>query len=177
MRRFALIPVVVLGLAAVGTSAAALAPEQVRAAGLDFWNVSADEADLRAAEDESRDLEADHERSRQRTTVVTRIVNELSEDRVHAADALEELAAVARSSPEWFATLRTHYQLMGFVTPTATDHEVLIKFLLVRVQARLNTAEHECDAALAPVISARRVRLEGELRHLPSASAQLLVTR
>jgi hypothetical protein len=177
MRRFALVPAVVLGLAVLGAGAALLAPKQVRAAGLDFWNVGTDEADLKAATLEARDLEADHDRSRRRGEVVAQLVTSLSEDRITATEALDELAALARCSPEWLSGLRFHYQALEFVSPSAPDQEVLIRFLHIRLETERLAAEDRGDTARAAVLAARLVRYDNEIQHLPSPAANPTAAR
>jgi hypothetical protein len=171
MQRMAVFPVVVLGLAALCAGAELVVPGTVRAAGLDFWNAGAAEADLRGALDEARALETVHEQARQRGEVVARIVADLGDDRLTLTEALEALAELARSAPDWFAKLRTHYQLVEVVSPAATDQEVLIQFLIVRLRTAIAGAQDLGDAARAAVLSARFTRLENEVRLLNGASA------
>jgi len=174
MRRFATAPSVFLTLVAVGTATALAAPERTRAAGLDFWNASDDEAQLRAEAHQRQDLELEHQQILERCAVGNEIARNLCDDRVSFSEALDAVAELADAFPDWFAKLKTHYRT-GIAFPAATaDNEVMARYLRVKIEQMLRSAEILGDAPRAAVLSSRLAHFDHEVgRHFPLPPADL----
>jgi hypothetical protein len=171
MHRFATVPAVLLCLATVGTAAALTAPEQTHAAGLDFWHANDEAAQLRAETEQRRDLEFEHEQLRHRNAAGQQIALSLCEDRIGAREALDAIAALAEISPDWFAQLRVHYRSSVWGTPAATDLEVKARYLRVKIEQMIRTAEISGDAPRVAFLSARLTRFDNEVRRSCFSSA------
>jgi hypothetical protein len=164
MRRFAIAPVVVLGLVGLCVGASLAAPEQARDAGLDFWNLGNEEVALKEATAAEKGLESDRERTMRRAAVGDQIATSLCEDRITFAEALESVAALVQACPDWFSQIRCLYTNSGSLPPTATDRELMIQYLRTRLKSQLLTAQNLGNKTRAAFVAARIARFDDEVR-------------
>lgn len=172
MRHFANMPSLLLSLAAVGTAAVLAAPDRTRAAGLDFWNVSDDEAQLRAEACQRQDLEFEHQQIRERSAIGNEIARKVCDDRISFDEAIRAVTELAETSPDWFVTLKAHYRTgVGFPAPT-TDDAVMARYLRVKIEQMLRSAEILGDRPRVTVLSSRLARFDQEIElHFPAPPA------
>ncbi|HEV3436802.1 MAG TPA: hypothetical protein VG122_05545 [Gemmata sp.] len=163
MRRPAIIPLVLICATVVFAGVTQATPEWSKAAGLDFWNLSREEAQLRAATTRREELNAQCERVLRRMEVAEHIAAALCEDRLTLSEAIEGITTLAGAAPEWFAQLRDSYHTHVVVSPTATDRDVVFRYLLLTIEMMRLSAELQGDTTRTIAISARLVQLEGEL--------------
>jgi hypothetical protein len=169
MRRFAVIPAVLVCVATVFVSASYAAPDWTRAAGLDFWNLGNEQANLRTAAERERDLDALTDTARRRGEVLDGLAADLCDGRATLAESVEAVLALAQTDPEWFAGVGDEYRQRGFVGLTATDRDVAAQYLFVRIEGMRWTAEQLGDVSRAAAVSARVAQLADELRSVAAA--------
>src|SRR5262245_32455480 len=162
MRRFATVLAVVLGVAALFGGVSQAAPEWTRTAGLDFWNLSAEREQFRASAEREEDLTARHETARRRGEVAEGIAASLCDGTRTLAEAVERVKALADADPEWFAELTYNYRAAGRVAPTATDRDVAICYLFIKIDGMQYAAEQVGDVSRAAFISDRLNQLHAE---------------
>jgi hypothetical protein len=126
------------------------APGWVRGAGLDWWNLPAQERQLRANGDRDRDLDAEREATARRMAVREALVADLIAGRSTLAGAVAEFRALDRGWADRPELLRWYY---SGVPDDEVEARHVIGYALRRVPGR---ADRE----------ALRRRLEGELREL-----------
>jgi hypothetical protein len=169
MRRFTTVPGYFLCSALVVAAVAGAAPRWTRSVGLDFWNVRTDEDRLRKATDERCEWDFQRERVLERCAVSEHIATGLCEDRITFAEALKSITALAQASPDWFAQLRYSYRSQGWVPPRATERDVMIRYLITRVESILSSAEQLGDSSRAAFLATRLARLTEEAQIHPPA--------
>jgi hypothetical protein len=164
MRRFAAVPAVVLGVAAAVAGASQAALEWTRNAGLDFWNLSAERAQLHATREREQDLDARYEAGRRRQEAAEGIAAALCDGTITLAEAIERARALATADPELFAQRAFGYRRAGHVGPNATERDITIRYLLIKIESMRWAAEQQGDPSRAACLSTRLAQLEEELR-------------
>ncbi|QJX00716.1 hypothetical protein [Frigoriglobus tundricola] len=172
MRHFANVPSLLLSLAAIGTAAVIAAPERTRAAGLDFWNVTDDEALLRAEASQRQDLEFEHEQIRERNAIGNEIARKFCDERSSFREALDAAADLAESSPEWFEKLKSHYRICLRFPEATSNGAVMARYLRVKIAQMLLSAEILGDRPRVAVLSSRLAHFDHEVAvRFPSTPA------
>ena len=111
--------------------AQAAAPEWVRGAGLDVWNVSKARDDFRASADESARLQEEAEGFRQSIEALDSITARLASEMISLDEATRESEPFLRDRPGFAATAAVHYK-------TATLHPSIARYLISRVERHLH---------------------------------------
>lgn len=140
------------------------APEWTKKAGLDFWNLDEEKNHFEAVQEEAQRLDAVSERLAVRLAVSERLASGLCEDRITLDEALDELRALGQDDPNWFAGLRSSYCLYGHLPQTATDRDVLARYLRGTIEGMQPVALQLGDFSRAAFICERLVRLDEEVR-------------
>ena len=140
MRRFVtvLVALFVVSLGVAGTAWAA--PRWTRTVGLDVWNLGAEKTSLERARAEHEEWEGACEQARRRLEVMEGIVADWADGRLALPETIDAVLAVVRSSPEWCDRARVVYQVDG-LPPTATDRDVVVWYLRVKLALMRNSAE------------------------------------
>lgn len=135
----------------------AFASGWAREVGLDFWNIGAAHAQLRAAEKEGVRVEAFRERTARQIEIGDQVTAELIEGQVSLAEAAQTLEVVNRDRPGW-------QEGLGQLHPEAADmRELTACYALDRVHLALRNTPSRL-----PEVSAR---LDAEYRVLTGRPA------
>jgi len=136
-------------------------------AGSDLWTFADEWTGFRSAETERRDLLSGLEQAQRRNAVSDDIAISLCENRITMHEAIRAIGAFAESSPDWLTRLRTVYHSHGSISPTATDHDVLVRYLRARIESLIRTAKVLGDPHRVAVLSARLARFDQEAHGPP----------
>jgi hypothetical protein len=115
---------------ALFVAAHAAAPEWSRAAGLDVWSLSAEDAMLRVEVDRRGDLEADHNLLRRRMAVADQLATQLVDGQLRLADAADEVVRVNRDRDSFFLVLSREHP--GAVT----ERRLAARYLIAKIEDR-----------------------------------------
>ncbi|QJW94037.1 hypothetical protein [Frigoriglobus tundricola] len=170
MHRFSTVPAALIGLTTIFAVGALAAPARTHAVGWDLWHFADEWTSFRDAETAAQDLDFGLEQARRREVVCDDIAISLCEDRITLDEAIKDIGAFADSSPDWIVQLRAVYSGRGDVAPTATDREVLARYLRARIKSLIGTAEAVGDTARATALSARLTRFDREAREHPGSA-------
>ena len=152
--------IVLTGLIATGFGfAAVMQSPPAWLAASDGGNWTAEEA-LCDSTDQRRDLDEEGEMIRQRTTLTEDIATRLCEGQLTLTEAIDAIEPLVRISPRWFRSVRLSYQSFSRVSPTATEREVIVVYLLHKIGQLADQARERGDMSRATAISARRAELE-----------------
>ena len=159
-------------LALVGTYSAlyAVAPNEFRQLGLDFWNHARMVAWARAEEARDRDLGAEMDLQRRRDAAFDQIASDVCERRLSVRDAIGELTAYAEGAPRWWAGVRNQYRFLG-IPLSATDREAATHLLRNRIESIRSCAERAGDGERAARATERLACLDDEARNWSSEEA------
>jgi len=127
----------------------AAAPDWSRAAGLDVWNYSSYEGDLRQSVAARDRLEAVQEQLDGQIAASAHVVGELIAGRIAFPAALDELEVINRDRLAFDGTMQARY-------PAATPRERMAHYVRSKIRAQLDGTPVLQDRVLA--------RLEAELR-------------
>lgn len=163
MRRFVTVLVGLLVVLVAVAGAAWAAPEWTRTVGLDFWNLGAEKSRLESELVENQEWETTSEQARRRGEVVDGIAAAWCDGRLTLPEAVEAVSAVVRTSPDWFDQSRFSYHPQG-LPPTATDRDVVIWYLRIKLETMRVSAEHAGDLSRAATITARVAQFDAEVR-------------
>jgi hypothetical protein len=168
MPRFTTVLVALIVVAVALVSIAKVAPEWSHTIGLDFWNSDADVPDMRSLAEAGRDIDDRVAAQHKRAGLTADIARDLCEDRITFTEAIDTLCAIAETSRQWVSDLRVSYS-SDYLSATATDRDVMVCYLLLKIKAMRILAEKQGDTAQAAFLSARLTRLEEEIRlQMPS---------
>ena len=163
MRCFSTVPIVIFGVIIAFAVGSFAAPSQTHAAGLDFWNYADEWAGFRDTETAGHDLDFGLEQAQLRNTVSDDIAASLCDDRITMTEAITAIGAIMENSPDWSAQLQAVYRRRGTVAPTATEHDVQVRYLRTRIESLIWKAEAVGDTARATTLSARLDRFDREM--------------
>lgn len=164
MRRFATAPVMLLGIGIALMGIVYAAPEWTKKTGLDFWHLSDETEQLRAANERTHHLNAFNETEIRRREVCNNVAIALLERRLTLAEAVEAIFAIASASPEWLPAMATTYRANQHLGPMATERDAAKRYLLIKLEMMRSTAECRGDLSQAAAISARLVELNEEFQ-------------
>lgn len=170
MRQLILHPVTLIGQTLAVIVFAWASPTWTRDLGLDFWNVDRVTRQYGIHQQTDRELNRLLQHTHRRIEATDRIALNLCDDRIELDQAVDALTSMARSDPEWLARLRYNYGVARYVSPTASDRDVLCWYLYVKLHMFRETARYFGDASRATVISERLARLEREYTSLTPIS-------
>ena len=163
MRRYTTIPVL-LGVVLAFAGITQAAPEWAHANGLDFWNGSSYQTELRHATGEVQTADDQFARAHRRTEITTDIVSSACDGRMTLNEALDALLALAQTSPDWLAGLRCGYRGKYGLSFTPTDREVMSCYLVFKIESLRAMAIEMGNTAHAAFLSDRLASIEEELR-------------
>ena len=163
MRRLATVSVVMTSLLVIGVvSVAKSAPAWTHANGLDFWNLGHDEDRLRREIDEGQNWDNAREQLQRRRELTQHITHRLCEGSISLDEAVDSISTLAQAYPRWFEAVQISYRETGVILPTATDRDVLTRYLLTAIKGMLLHAEGLNDTSRSAFLSARLARLTAE---------------
>ena len=177
MRSVATVSTVLLGVAAIFGGVSQAAPEWTRIVGLDFWNLSAERATIRANTEREQELSATSATERRRAEVTDGLVVSLCDGTMTLAEAVDRVKALATVNPEWFTRIGDQYRRVQRVAPNATDRDIALCYLFIKMDTLRCAEELRGNPSRAAFISARAVQLNEELRSEKMDSAVTALRR
>ncbi len=127
---------------------------------MEFRDISADSAQLRVLAAEDQKWEAELERARGRETVGHDIAAALCDGRITLEEAIESVMTLADDSPDWVVMLRSRYCYHGYVPSTASNHDVMTRYLRIQLESMKSVAESAGDRPRVVSLSAHLAHLE-----------------
>ena len=125
----------------------------------EFGAMAEDSARLQYLSSEDEKWETELELTRGRETTTRDIGAALCDNRLTLTEAIDAVMALAEDSPDWIEQLRGRYCSYGFLLPTATDREVMTRYLRVHIEAMKSVAESAGESTRVVAFSAHLAHL------------------